>query len=254
MFSTGDWIVVAFFSVLLAVIFHGHIFRFLASIVSGRDPKHSLYSEMHSLLEISIKQNTAIIEMRDLMRAWLDTQLTVLAINQVRDAIRDYPRLDMEPVLASLGQAVALLMSIDEDFGKVGECIEEIRTASSARAADGEAVVAKLQHLVECAEFAKGPLASMDKQSSQQVDFVKTIAESQVKILAQLDKNDQRLFEFVNATKHIMKAISGEGAEDDDILIDEARKIKASAADQGIELTLEDCIKRARAKMTYNGR
>lgn len=217
MLSAGDWLVVGLVAVSLVVIFHGPIFRVFTLLLSRRDSKGHLYSEMHAMLEISIKQNAAIIEMRDLMRAWLDTQLTVPAINQVRDAIRDYPRLDMEPVLA------------------------------------------KLQHLVECADFSEGPLASIDKNSSKTEDHLSGIrqslvalTEAQPKILDRLEKNDQRMFEFVNATKGIMKAISGEGEADDDILIDEARRIKAYAAEQGIEMSIEDCMKRARSKMTYN--
>jgi hypothetical protein len=98
--------------------------------------------------------------------------------------------------------------------------------------------IAGLAKRIDDGVTVNGPLlTTIQRQGEEQLEATK--------------KLDQRLFEFVNATKGIMRAINGNSADDQDALIENAKMIQARAADRGIEITLEDAIKRAREQEVY---
>jgi hypothetical protein len=74
------------------------------------------------------------------------------------------------------------------------------------------------------------------------------------KILAQLEKNDQRLADFVGATRRITRALEGNnGTDEETLLFEEAKDIMARAESKGVILTPEEAMKRARETRNYRG-
>jgi hypothetical protein len=99
--------------------------------------------------------------------------------------------------------------------------------------------------------IAENGSAQRQKLWQEQVEGIQGILKGQQGQLEATKKLDDRLFEFVNSTKRIMRAMEGGVGGDDDTLIEAARDIRMRAADKGIELTLEECIKRAREQANF---
>lgn len=238
----------------------------LSKFATGHHEKHSLYSEIHGLLEISVKQTAAIIEIRDTLRdpAVKKQPPEVLAIWErlgvFGQAIETHlAKIDSEKQIALLGQirdmAERYLASVEftgknsvERWGKFQEALQK-QAIQQLEALRG--IQAAMEQAVS---IWKDPqqdltLAALLKQGEIQLEAL-------AKINTQLEKNDQRLFEFVASTKRIMRAIEGGDGADlgDDELIEKAKLIRAQAEDRGVSLTLEDCIKRARELDTYQRR
>ena len=214
--------------------------------LESRPHRFTVRSEVHGLLEIAITQTTALVEIRDCLRemskigyAKQIDAVSVAVIEEIRDE---------KSCISEFRDLVNARFPTRQDGEKIVGLLGQIRDY-----AEGLAVISTDIHAVREAVSDEGKeFDAAWKQRATMVEAIlREIAESQPKILAQLEQNDKRMFEFVAATKGIMKAMNGEGYEDDDIIVDEARRIKAYAAEQGVELTLEDAIKRARSKRTY---
>lgn len=205
----------------------GPVMKWLQVASEQHAGKRALYPEIHSLLEVTVKQNAAIIEIRDLLRVRpiLDTNNVVAAINALHQGI-----LEQSPT----GQIVEITKAIDDAGRDIVEKIHSIGTLIAAfkQQFDGQDRASSFMEMRSHMEVSVGKLAQ---------------------ILGQLEKNDQRLFEFVNSTKRIMRAMEGQTGEDEDALIEEAKMIRARAAERGIEITLEDALKRAREHGVFRG-
>lgn len=240
--QSHDYMWLMFVGVLMLMWFGERIWKGLREAVFGGGQRPTVRSEVHGLLEIAVKQTAVLVEMRDLMRGSLTREADLADIaDTIPDALR--PLHD-------------LLLSINSHQENCDEHLSYSATALGELRAHALQAVKDRQEFMEGESSAIVPFREDFRVAIQtalgQINTLLAVIQKQGgEQLEALQKLDQRLFEFVNATKGIMRAIQGNSGDDQDVLIEDAKMIQARAADRGVEITLEDAIKRARNQAVY---
>lgn len=245
--SLIDWIVLI---LAVGIILKAPISNAAAKIMAGKPDKHQLHSEIHGILMACTAQ--------------------AAAANQIRDSLSHLASMMGNPdeYMDMRAKQLDVLQHILREVDRVrssGLAIGEVNSRIMTEQTDTMKFVQGILHGI-CGPIGHDGISRFSKMESSlyQINAAlqKPADDSNAKFHetvlslshAQLDatkKLDDRLFEFVNSTKRIMRAIEGTPGGDDDALIEAARDIRVRAAEKDIDMTLEECIKRAREQANF---
>jgi len=197
--------------IALLLSFRTAISGWLHGLLGGKGDKHQLHSEIHGIL--------------------LAVTTQAAATNQIRDAVGGFSEaLGRQLKIADeIKHALAFLIPIRDCLSHISGPVGDSEASRFSRIAHD------LEHI----------------RAQTQPDYGNEIMKIGQDQLDATKRLDERLFEFVNSTKRIMHALEGGVGSDDDAVIEAARDIRARAADKGIELTLEQALKRAREQANF---
>lgn len=222
-----DFVIIA---LAILLLFRTRISEWFSGLLRGREDKHQLHSEVHGILLAVTAQAANTAQIRDAL-----TQLVAVIGSHDENDVHVKQLVAMEGIKAELynirvnGEGIASRLAA---FSKQETELKNITGALDRI----EAYHAKTELHNTKTNVMAFQLAMTDWMKNQ-LDATK--------------KLDERLFEFVNSTKRIMRALEGGVGGDDDSLIEAARDIRMRAADKGIDLTLEDALKRAREQANF---
>lgn len=227
-------------------------------LMAGRPSKHELHSEIHGILMAVTAQAATTAQIRDAI-----AQL-VAAMGKPDEGDTQHKQLNvLEQIRIEMGRLTSNTNSIGNSHAKHLEAISsavldayaavDVLTKLITDIKDSFAsIVTPLQNMSINVSYICGPVGhdGVSRFSKMALATDSTLKFNQDQLDA-TRKLDDRLFEFVNATKRIMRAMEGTPGGDDDSLLESARDIRMRAADKGIDLTLEDSIKRAREQANF---
>jgi pyruvate/2-oxoglutarate dehydrogenase complex dihydrolipoamide acyltransferase (E2) component len=230
--SWFDWAVLA---IAFGVLFKGQIGSLVGKLMVGSHKRHELHSEVHGILEAVTKQAGSMAHVRDNMGVFVTYIQSAEAVHldvlrEIRDAMA------LKASIAETGSAQRLKLWAEQVAS-----IQDMQKAQQEQTASTKV----LAHLME--QEAMGRAGNLIKDGDAWAALLAVSREQ----LDATKKLDDRLFEFINSTRRIMKAIEGVGNSDDDDLIESAKDIRMRAAEKGIELSLEQALARAREQANY---
>ena len=234
--------------IALLLSFRTAISGWLHGLLVGKGDKHQLHSEIHGILLAVTTQAANTAQIRD--------TLTQLVVNIEKPNEEWSVAIDS---LLTIKDNLAALFDVDESVDLPGISIDRIARISERTSATVEKIEESLRHI--CGPVGHDGISRFEKVSyavekmsvnpTNHEDFHGAVLKSIAHQLDATKRLDERLFEFVNSTKRIMHALEGGVGSDDDAVIEAARDIRTRAADKGIELTLEQALKRAREQANF---